>query len=78
MDFLNCKKIDTSISRARKMLIEKANKNGIYECFGQKEVGIIKDKFIDISDYSNDMNNNRRKINEFDDWCSSYTGTKQR
>lgn len=72
--YLQCKKIDTAISRARKSLIKQAKLNGIYECFGQNEVREIKNKFIDICDYSNEMNMNRIKIDNFDNWCSGYTG----
>jgi hypothetical protein len=72
--YLQCKKIDTAISRAKEALTKKAKKNGIYENFGQKEVREIKDKFIDISDYSPDMNMNRDKLKNFDNWCMNYTG----
>jgi hypothetical protein len=73
-EYLNCKKIWTAIERARKTLMEKAKQNGIYENFGQKEVREIKDKFIDITDYSEKMNNNRLKIDGFNEWCMNYTG----
>ena len=54
-NYLNCKKIDTAIQRAEKILIEKAKNHGIYENFGQREVREIKEKFIDLSDYSSKM-----------------------
>lgn len=72
--YLNCKKIDTAISKAKKMLINRAKANGIYENFGQKEVREITDKFIDCCDYSIEMNNNRIKIDMFNNWCMEYTG----
>lgn len=72
--YLNCKKIETSINRAKKMLIKVAKKKGIYENFGQKEVREIKSKFIDVCNYSKEMNNKRLQLELFDDWCSSYTG----
>jgi hypothetical protein len=68
-----CKKIDTAIRRAEKKLITEAKKNGLYENFGQREVGMIKDKFINISDYSSEMNSNRDKLNAFSNWCSSLS-----
>ena len=71
--YLNCKKVDTAINRARNILIGRANKHGVYENFGQEEVSNIYDKFIDLSDYSKEMNLVRDKINAFDNWCSSYT-----
>ena len=72
-NYLNCKRIDTAINRAKKILIGRAKVNGIYENFGQKEVREIKDKFIDYCDYSTEMNNNRRKVDEFNNWCMEYT-----
>ena len=72
-NYLNCKKIDTAISKAKKMLINRAKANGIYENFGQKEVRDT-DKFIDCCDYSIEMNNNRTKIDMFNNWCMEYTG----
>ena len=74
LDYLNCKKIDTAINRAKKVLIDRAKRDGIYENFGQEEVRAIKDKFIKFGDYSKEMNANRDKINAFDDWCMTYTG----
>ena len=68
-NILNCKKIDTAIRRAKKSLVEKAKKNGLYENFGQDEVRAIKDKFINLSDYSREMNNNRDKLQAFSNWC---------
>ena len=71
-NYLNCKRIDTAINRAKKILIHRAKANGIYENFGQKEVREIKDKFIDYCDYSTEMNNNRRKVDGFNNWCMEY------
>lgn len=73
-NYLNCKKIDTAIARAKIALIKTAKANGIYENFGQKEVRDIKNKFIDITDYSQEMNSNRGKLRSFDNWCMNYTG----
>ena len=71
--YLNCKKVDTAISRAKSMLIEKAKKDGLYENFGQNEVRAIKEKFVDLCDYSTEMNTIRSKIDRFDEWCMNYT-----
>ena len=73
-NYLQCKKIDTAISRAEKMLVEKVVKEGLYENFGQKEVREIKDKFINISNYSSEMNMSRSKLERFNEWCMDYTG----
>ena len=72
--YLKCKKIETAIRRARKLLIEEAEKNGVYENFGQSEIRNIKDKFIDISNYTEEMNSRRRKLDNFYEWCIRYTG----
>ena len=72
--YLNCKKVDTAISRAKKILIDRAKTDGLYECFGQKEVRAIRDKFVDLCDYSKEMNTIRSKIDNFDEWCMTYTG----
>lgn len=73
MDYLNCKKIDTAISRAKKRLIAKAKKDGIYENFGQEEIKAIKEKFIDCCNYTEEMSNNRNKILGFECWCIGYS-----
>lgn len=70
--YLNCKKIDTAISRATKLLIKEAKKNGLYENFGRNEVRKISEKFIDLSDYSKEMNIKRIKLDYFSNWCASY------
>lgn len=71
-DYLNCKKIDTAINRAKNMLIAQARNNGIYENFGQEEIRAIKDKFVDCCDYSEEMNINRNKLLAFECWCIGY------
>lgn len=73
-NYLNCKQITTAINRATRGLINKADHDGLYENFGQVEVRSIKDKFIDNSDYSEDMNNNREELLMFSHWCSDYQG----
>lgn len=73
-NYLNCKRISTAIDRATTGLINKANLEGVYENFGQVEVRKIQDKFIDISDYSTDMNSKRDELSMFSQWCRSYWG----
>lgn len=70
--YLNFKNLSTSINCAKKLLINFAEKNGIYENFGQDQVYLIKEKFIDISDYSKDMNLKRDQIHVFCEWCSNF------
>jgi len=64
----------TAIKIESNKLKEKARLKGIYENFGQKEVQKLEGKFIDLSSYTDEMNNNRRMICMFNDWCMSYTG----
>lgn len=71
-NYLNCKKVDTAISRAKDKLINEARNRGIYESFGQNEVRAIKEKFVDLCDYSTEMNTIRSKIDRFDEWCMNY------
>lgn len=75
-EILNCKKIETAINRAEKMLIAEAKENGLYENFGQKEIRMIRDKFIDISDYSNEMNAKRNMLDSFSKWCRNVSLSK--
>jgi len=70
----NCKRIETAIRRATKMLKERAAKDGLYENFGEKEVMLIEDKFIDSSLYTDEMNRRRNLLIEFSKWCISYDG----
>ena len=72
-NYLNCKKIDTAISRARKILIKKAKENGIYENFGQEEIREIRDKFIKYGDYSRENWDKINKLSDFTRWCMDYT-----
>jgi hypothetical protein len=66
--------IETAIRKAKNKLIKKADKNGVYENFGEKEQRKIEDDFP-VWDMSYD---DRRKTlaltNEFFHWCSSYSG----
>lgn len=58
-----------AITIQKNKLIKKAKTKGLYENFGQREVSKLSDKFIDISDYSSEMNTNRTLIQNFDNWC---------
>ena len=67
------KGLRNAIEKKKTKLIRSAHKNGVYENFGQKEVMQLSEKYIDLSDYSEDMNKNRMMINAFNDWCSEYS-----
>lgn len=71
-NYLDCKKVETAIRRAKDMLIKSATENGVYENFGQKEVREITDRFVDICDYSDYMNSVRQKISSFGKWCMEF------
>lgn len=66
---LDCKRMSTAIRRASKQLILEAKENGLYENFGQREVRLIGDKFINISSYTNEMNDRRNELQHFVRWC---------
>ena len=66
--------IDTVLTKEQNKLIKIAKTKGLYENFGQKEVRKLEDKFINLSDYSEEMNKNRRLIQMFDEWCMNYCG----
>ena len=66
--------IDKAITKEQNNLIKIAKTKGLYENFGQKEVRKLEDKFIDSSDYSEEMNKNRRLLQMFDEWCMNYCG----
>ena len=68
------KKIETAIKHEKNKLIDIANKKGLYENFGQKEVRKIQDQYINSSSYTKEMNNNRSLLQNFNNWCMTYNG----
>jgi len=68
------KQVTKAIQVKKNRLIEKARTKGLYENFGAREVGQLEEKYIDISSYTDDMNNNRKLIASFSDWCMCYDG----
>lgn len=66
--------IDKALTKEQNKLIEIAKTKGLYENFGQKEVRKLEDRFINISNYSEEMNKNRRLIQMFEEWCINYCG----
>jgi hypothetical protein len=57
----------------KEKMIEKAQKKGyIWENFGQSELIKLRDKIINISDYSNEMNAKREELQELSDWSSNF------
>ena len=68
------KKIETAIKHEKNRLIDIVKKKGIYENFGQNEVRKIKDQYINISSYTDEMNYKRMLIQSFNNWCKNYNG----
>lgn len=66
--------IDKALTIEQNKLIKIAQKKGLYENFGEKEVRKLQNKFINDSDYSQDMNKKRRLIQLFENWCMNYCG----
>jgi hypothetical protein len=66
--------LTADINQTRKKLIAKAKRRGLYENFGQDEVRALKEKHIDLSDYSKEMNAKRDQLQAFDNWCMNYEG----
>jgi len=56
---------------------QKLRKSDFSENFGQKEVMRLKDKFINISEYSQDENAKRDMITWLTIWCENYTPRKR-
>jgi len=67
--------LTTDIRKYERQLVNKAAKKGLYENFGQDEVRKLKDKHIDSSDYTDEMNKKRAQIQRFNEWCMSYDGS---
>jgi hypothetical protein len=67
-------KIQRDINKTKIKLIDRCKRKGIYENFGQKEVRELEDKWINISCYTDEMNQIRNLISNFDNWCAWYNG----
>ena len=70
-NLVDCKKMSTAIRRARKHLVNVARSEGFYENFGQLEARHIQNHFINISDYSDEMNSRRNELTGFRRWLDS-------
>ena len=74
--YLDCDNVRIAIKRAKKSLVDYAEKNGLHENFGQSYVRNITDKFDNPVDYSQSMNIVRMQVLNFDNWCMTYTVKK--
>lgn len=72
MYYLKCKKISTAIRRAKKELVAKVKKHGLYENFGQKEIRNIEDKFIKVYQQGEDIKDQHRQLKSFRRWCENF------
>lgn len=71
---ISLRQVYKDIELSKNKLIKLARQKGsVWENFGQNEVRKLKDKYIDISDYSSKMNSIRDAIDSFDNWCMTYT-----
>lgn len=62
------------IATERQKLMDKAMKSGLYENFGQTEVGKLEDK-ISYNPYGTPEDRlNATLVREFDNWCMNYDG----
>lgn len=67
-------KLSTEIERTKKKLITRAQKKGLYENFGDKEVREIKDKYgyFELFYGSPEQRKEAGLINDFDNWCMTF------
>lgn len=66
--------IKTAIKNIKNELIKKVKEKGIYENFGIKEARELKDKFINSSSFSDEMNKRRDLLQKFAEWGETYSG----
>jgi hypothetical protein len=66
-------KLEKEIEKTKNSLLIKAKKNGLYENFGQVEIRKLKDKFINSTSYTNEMNIIRKLLDNFDYWCGNVS-----
>jgi hypothetical protein len=67
-------KLQTEINNTKQKLINKVKRSGLYENFGQKELRKLEDKYINLGDYTDEMNENRQLLKNFDEWAQTYNG----
>ena len=57
------------INRLKNSLIKKAKKKGLYENFGQREVGQLREKY---TDYEYSEGHVWNLISKFNEWCMNF------
>lgn len=68
------KQLRNAINRTKNNLVKKAKERGIYENFGEREIRRLEDKYIDISDYTEEGKEIKRIMDEFKEWARNYCG----
>ncbi len=66
------KRLSSPIQREKNKLIQRVQRKGLYENFGQNEVMNLETIFIDSSDCTDDMKVARNILRSFENWASSY------
>lgn len=69
---MSVKSLRKAVEKKKTQLINKAIKRGLYENFGEKEQRYLKDKFIDLSSYTDEMNKKRDIVQSFNEWCYNF------
>lgn len=64
-------KVRKEVEKNKKLLIEKAKKQGIYENFGQSECSKIEDKF-DLDFYDLSKRRAYTILQNFEKWCMNF------
>jgi hypothetical protein len=66
-------KLLIDIEAAKRKLIKKAERKGLYENFGQKEVRELEDKYTRMTDFHYERQLILKALERFSTWCSHYT-----
>ena len=66
-------KLLVEIEAEKRKLIKKAERKGLYENFGQKEVRMLEDKYISFTDFHYERQLILQALERFSKWCSHYT-----
>jgi DNA polymerase III delta prime subunit len=66
-------KILNKLNNEIQKLQTKLSKMEVYEDFGQKEVRKLREKYVDISDYSKESIQIQNTIDNFSNWCSNHS-----
>ena len=71
MELLTETTVIRDIKKFKASLVKKAKAKGMYENFGQSEVGKLKDKYFDLTYKDSRIPNH---IQAFNEWAMTYNG----